>query len=180
MLCVIRVDTDKYEPTSKCHKIYDAKIGLLAESITIVMGKQYTIFFLVALKYWNTKIFNDAYTKNFIYRCCCWSIFKFSIIFRVLIDNITGFQNNHKWTFFYTHDKKRNKNLWMEQKKCVAFTSLPSTIQCTLFHMDYFKSAEKNIRCKMSSFFISFYCFQFEWVFVILSLFGWFIFAHWF
>lgn len=45
MLGVIRLDTDKYEPTSKCHKIYDAKIGLLAESITIVMGKQYTIFF---------------------------------------------------------------------------------------------------------------------------------------
>lgn len=45
MLCVIRVDTDKYEPTSKRHKIYDAKIGLLTEFITIVMGKQYTIFF---------------------------------------------------------------------------------------------------------------------------------------
>lgn len=153
MPCVIRVDTDKYEPTSKCHKIYDAKIGLLAESITIVMGKQYTIFFLVALKYWNTKIFNDAYTKNFIYR---WSIFKFSIIFRVLIDNITGFQNNHKWTFFYTHDKKETKIYGWSKKKCVAFTSLPSTIQCTLFHMDYFKSAEKNIRCNMFSFSIPF------------------------
>lgn len=130
MLCVIRVDTDKYEPTSKCHKIYDAKIGLLAESITIVMGKQYTIFFLVALKYWNNKIFNDAYTRNFIYR---WSIFKFSIIFRVLIDNITGFQTTNE-RFLYPW-QKRNKILSMEQKKMCSIhvTAINNTMH-TISH----------------------------------------------